>query len=104
MTAIYVLNRVSMESVETTPYELWTGRKPDLSVLRPWGCTTYVHDPSHKYGTLGPKGKKCIFVRYSETSKRFVFMWLQESGSITEFESRDVTFLESEFPNRGGIG
>ena len=32
LTATYVLNRVPSKSVATTPYELWTGRHPDLSV------------------------------------------------------------------------
>ena len=33
-----------------------------------------------------------------------MFIGEQESGSITEFESRDVTFLEDEFPKKGEIG
>jgi len=28
-------------------------------------------------------------------------MELQESGSVTEFESRDVTFIWNEFPRKG---
>jgi len=48
-------------------------------------------------------GKKCIFIRYSETSKGYVSMGLQEHKSITKFESRDVTFLENEFPKNGEI-
>ena len=35
LTATFILNRVPSKSVPTTPYELWTNRKPDLSVLRP---------------------------------------------------------------------
>jgi len=26
-----------------TPYQLWNGTKPDVSHLRVWGCTAYVH-------------------------------------------------------------
>jgi hypothetical protein len=33
-TAAFVLNRASSKSVETTPYELWHGKKPTLSFLR----------------------------------------------------------------------
>lgn len=40
-----------------------------------------------------PKGKKEYFIRYFETSKSCVFIGLQDSGSVTEFESRDVTSL-----------
>ena len=75
------------KSVTSTPYELWTGRKPNLSNLKPWGCATYVHDSSHKYRKLGPKGKKSIFIRYSEHSKGHIFIGENKSGSVTEFES-----------------
>ena len=84
LTATYILNRVSTKSVTSTPYEFWTKRKPDLSNLRPWGSAAYVHDPSHMYGKLGPRGKKCIFIRYSEHSKGYVFIGEHVDGSITE--------------------
>ena len=35
LTAAYILNRVPSKSVPSTSYEVWTGRKPDLSHLRP---------------------------------------------------------------------
>jgi transposase InsO family protein len=104
LTATYVLNRVPTKSVTSTPYELWTTRKPDLSFLKPWGCAAIAHESSHKFGKLGPRGKKCIFIRYSEQSKGHVFIHEQENGSITEFESRDVTFLENDFPRQSEIG
>ena len=69
------------------PYELWIGRKLDLSNLNPWDCAAYVHDSSYKYGKLGPSGKNSIFIRYSEHSKGNVFISENESGSVTEFES-----------------
>ena len=71
------------KSVTSTPYKLWTGRKPDLSNLKPWDCATYVHNSSHKYGKLGPIGKKSIFIRYSEHSKGHVFIGENESGSVS---------------------
>ena len=103
LTAIFILNRVPTKSIATTPYELWIGRKPNLSILKPWGCAAYVHDFSHKYGKLGTRGKKSTFSRYSNVSKRYVFINQQETGSVIEFESRDVTFLKNEFPKKGEI-
>ena len=72
--------------------------------MRPWGCTAYVHDTSSEFGKLGPRGKKSVFVRYSDVSKGYVFVREQDSGTITEFESRDVIFIENEFPKLGQIG
>lgn len=103
LTATYILNKVPSKSVSSTPYELWTGHKPNLKDLRPWGCATYVKDSFSKFGKLGPKGKKCIFIRYSEHSKGYVFIGELEDGSITEIESRDVTFLENDFPKKGDV-
>ena len=34
LTATYVLNRVPSKFVTSTPYELWTGRKLNLSNLK----------------------------------------------------------------------
>ena len=41
-TAAFTLNRAPSKSVETTPYELWFGKKPKLSFLKVWGCNAYV--------------------------------------------------------------
>ena len=97
MTVAYILNRVSRKLVSSTPYELWTGRKPYLNWLHPWGYAACIHDTCHKYGKLGPRRKKCIFIRYSKNSKGFVFIGEDFHGRITEIESRDVTFLEDQF-------
>ena len=37
-TVAFTLNRAPSKSVETTPYELWFGKKPKLSFLKVWGC------------------------------------------------------------------
>ena len=91
------------KSISSTPYELWTSKKPDLSNLRPWGSIGYVHNTSHKHGKLGPRGKKCIFIRCFKHSKGYVLIGEQPDGSVTELESRDVDFIESEFPNIGEV-
>ena len=40
-TTTFTLNRALSTSVDTTPYELWFGKKPKLSFLKVWGCNTY---------------------------------------------------------------
>ena len=100
LTAAYILNHVPSKSVTSTPYELWTGRKLDLMHLRPWGPAAFVRDTSHPHGKLGPRGKKCIFIRHSEHSKGYVLIGEQSDESITKIKSRDVIFLESDFPQR----
>ncbi|KAI6011932.1 hypothetical protein PISMIDRAFT_117620 [Pisolithus microcarpus 441] len=45
-----------------TPYELWHGRKPDVSHLRVWGCTAYVHLQKDQCPALGSHMEKCVFI------------------------------------------
>ena len=93
LTASYILNLVLSKSIHSTPYELWNDEKPNLGNLPQWGCTAYIHNNSHQYGKLSLKGKKYIFIRYYELSKRFVFVGEEADGRVIEFESRDVVFL-----------
>lgn len=99
MIAAYILNRVPSKSVPTTPYELWTGAKPNLENLWPWGCASFVHSTSRKYRKLDPTASKKIFIRYSESSKGYVMYGEHSDGGMTEIESRDVNFIEDDFPS-----
>ena len=59
-TVVYILNRVPSKSVEVTPYEIWTNKKPYLSYMKVWGCHAYVKRTiSDK---LEVKSDKCLFV------------------------------------------
>ena len=66
-------------------------------------CAAYVHSNSHQYEKLSPRRKKCIFIRYSEVSKGFVFLGEEVDERMTKFESQDVVFLEEYYPIRGEI-
>ena len=71
--------------------------------LHLWGSTAYILDNFHKFGKLGIRGKKCIFIRYSENSKGYICIGEDSDGRITEIKSRDVIFLENDFPKKGNI-
>jgi hypothetical protein len=104
MATAYILNRVPSKSVPSTPYELWSGKKPDLSNLRPWGCAGYVHNATHKHGKLGPRANKYVFIRYSDESKGYVMLGEHPDGGVTEIVSCDVEFMENDFPSKGDVG
>jgi len=60
--ATFTLNRVPSKSVVKAPYEMWTGKCPNLSFLKIWGCEVYVKRLiSDK---LTPKSHKCFFMGY----------------------------------------
>ena len=93
MSGTYIINCVPSKSVLSTPYELWKDEMPYLSNMRSWGCAPYIHNTSHEYGKLGLRGKKCIFIRYLEFFKGYVFLGEDMTGKVTKFESRNVIFL-----------
>ena len=61
-TVAFTLNRAPSKSVETTPYELWFGKKPKLSFLKVWGCDAYMK--KFHPDKLKLKSEKCVFIGY----------------------------------------
>ncbi|GJV93957.1 zinc finger, CCHC-type containing protein [Tanacetum coccineum] len=100
LTACYLLNRVPNKRNNTTTYELWYKKRPNLSYLRVWGCRAVVRLPDPKRKTLGEKGIDYIFVGYAEHSKAYMFYVIEpnESVSINSIiESRDAIFNKNRF-------
>lgn len=91
-TVLYIQNRCPHSILEnTTPEEVFTGVKPDLSHLRIFGCPVYIHIPKEKRTKLESSGKKGIFIGYSETSKGYR---IYIPGQRTIEIGRDVIFEE----------
>ena len=89
LTAAFTLNRVPSKTVEKTPYEIWTGRRPSMSFMKIWGCEAYVkRQVSNK---LDPKFDKCFFVGYPKETKGYDF-YNPSEGKV--FVTRTGVFLE----------
>ena len=56
-TMAFTLNRALSKSTETTPYEIWKEKKPNLSFLKIWGCG--VFEKRLQPNKLDPKSHKC---------------------------------------------
>jgi hypothetical protein len=69
--AVYSLNRVSNSTSPLTPYENWYGKKPDISHLRIFGSTAFIHIPKAERRKLESKSFKCYFVEYTLTQKAY---------------------------------
>jgi hypothetical protein len=98
-TVAFILNRVSSKSVETTPYELWHGKKPKLPFLRVWGCEAYVKKLQPE--KLESKAEKCIFVGYPRETLGYTFYHPAEGKT---FVAKTGAFLKKEFLMRGVSG
>ena len=91
-TTAFTLNRAPSKSVETTPYELWFGKKPKLSFLKVWDCNAYKK--KFHPDKLKPKSKKCVFIGYPKETVGYTF-YHRSGGKI--FVAKFGSFLEKEF-------
>ncbi|GJW72774.1 putative ribonuclease H-like domain-containing protein [Tanacetum coccineum] len=100
-TACNVQNRVLViKPHNKTLYELFHGRTPSLSFMRPFRCHVTILNTLDHLGKFDGKVKEGFFVRYSVNSKAFrVF---NSRTRIVE-ETLYVTLLENK-PNVAGSG
>ncbi|GJV87614.1 retrovirus-related pol polyprotein from transposon TNT 1-94 [Tanacetum coccineum] len=100
-TACYVQNRVLVVKPHNkTPYELFHGRTPTLSFMRPFGCPVTILNTIDHLGKFDGKSNEGFFVGYSLNSKAFrVF---NSRRRIVE-ENLHIRFSEST-PNAVGSG
>ena len=93
-TACYTQNRSLINKLHNkTPYELWKGRKPNLSYFHSFGCKCFVHVNGKTHlKTFDERADEAIFLGYSSTSR--AFRVLNKSTMVVE-ESIHVVFDES---------
>ena len=72
-TELYIINRCQIASVHLkTLEEAWSGRKPNLSHLKIFGCVCYVHVPDEVRTKLDLKSEECIFIGYAIEQKGYI--------------------------------
>jgi len=90
---VYVKNRCPSNAIRNkTPYEIWYGHIPLVKHLKVFGSTFYALIPKVHRNKLGGSSRKCIFLRYSNTSKAYR---LYDEVNKKFVVSKDVIFLES---------
>ncbi|CEH16360.1 retrotransposon ty1-copia subclass [Ceraceosorus bombacis] len=93
--ATYLTNRLpSAANNDMTPVEKWSGDKPNLSFLRVFGSTAYVHiDKSKRASKFSETAEKCTFIGYAPGTAAYWF-WSPERHKV--IVSRDARILELE--------
>ncbi|GJT18370.1 putative ribonuclease H-like domain-containing protein [Tanacetum coccineum] len=82
-TACYVQNRVLVVKPHNkTPYELFHGRTPTLSFMRPFGCPVTILNTIDHLGKFNGKVDEGFFVGYSLNSSRPD--WLFDIDALTK--------------------
>ncbi|GJR74554.1 putative RNA-directed DNA polymerase [Tanacetum coccineum] len=90
---VHILNRVPSISVPKTPYEIWTGRKPNLRYLRVWGCQVEAKLYNPQSRKLDLKTIGCFFIGHPERSKGYRFYCPSHGTRIVE--THHAEFLEN---------
>jgi len=94
-TAVFLHNRTNIVNPQgQTPHELFTGQKPDVSLLRTFGCKAIVHSAEEHPGKFDARGLMGIFVGY-DIKRELCYRVLVGDKIIV---SRDVRIIENEFP------
>ena len=92
-TATYLYNRSPTNAVQDkTPYEAWTGNKPNVSHLCIYGCDAYAHVPKDERSKLDSKTRRSIFPGYEQEVKGYR---LYDKAQKRVFYSRNVVFNET---------
>ncbi|KAK2452140.1 putative mitochondrial protein [Trifolium repens] len=93
-TACYIQNRIYIRPLlNQTTYELFKGRKPNISYFHQFGCTCYILNNKAYKRKFDAKACKGIFIGYSERSKAYR---VYNSETNTVEESIHVRFDDKE--------
>jgi len=95
-TFVYLLNRSINKNVESTPFELYYGRKPRVSHLKIFGCLAFVKTLIKKRSgyqpKLEPRAQRGMMVGYERDFSYRIFVPEEKKIII----SRDVKFDEGK--------
>jgi len=72
-TACHIINRCLIRPIlKKTPYELWNGKKPNISYFHPFGYKCFIHNNGKdNLGKFDPKSDEGIFLGYSPSSRAY---------------------------------
>ena len=94
-TTCYISNWAYIcKKLDKTPYELYRGRKPNLSHLHIFACKCFIHNNGKdNLGKLDPKSDEGIFLGYSNRSKAYR---VYNKRTCVVVESVHVVFSKTE--------
>ncbi|CAI7870400.1 unnamed protein product [Closterium sp. NIES-54] len=96
--AAWIRNRLPTKVLPgKTPFEAWSGTKPNLSRLRTFGCLCYYHVPDPICHKLQPKTRAAIYLGIAANERAWRVWDLSDKRVVM---SRDVVFDEDKFPTK----
>ncbi|KAH9754602.1 retrovirus-related pol polyprotein from transposon RE1 [Citrus sinensis] len=96
LTTCYLINRTPSVLLDgQTPYERLFGKAPSYANIRSFGCLAYAYNRDHRGDKFASRSRRYIFMGYPFGKKGW---YLYDLESASFFTSRDVTFVEHDFP------
>ena len=78
-----------------TPFEAWSGTKPNVSHLQEFGCDVWILDEDKNRSKLAPKSKKMIFTGFEDGPKAVCYY----NATTQKIKvSRNFVFNQNEEP------
>ena len=97
--AVYIKNRLPHMSIKNTPFEAFTGTKPDMHNFKIFGSKVYAKKPGKRPFKLDHHTASGYFLGYTATDKNVVYIDSQ-SGKVKT--ATHVIFDEAHMSNRSG--
>ena len=94
MTAAYVRNRCYQQRLKNTAYFAFTGSKPNISNMHPFGTTCFVHEVQPK-SKLDARSKEGKFVGYDRETPSYL-VYFPDTRKVVK--RRSVKFKAASNP------
>ena len=89
---VYILNRVQTKALkDSTPFEMWTGRKPHIDHLKVFGCVAHMKIVKGHLKKLEDRSIRLVHLGIEKGSKAYRLL---DPNSGKVYVNRDVVFEE----------
>ena len=95
--AVYIKNRLQFKSLQLTPFQSFTGKKPDLSRLRIFGSRVRTRRPGRRPAKLDTHSDNGIFLSFGATDANAYFIddassYIRSAGYFAGLRSHTCLF------------
>lgn len=83
-------------NTKQTPYQLWKGRKPNVSYFHPFGCVVYIQNDREALHKFDAKSDEKLFMGYTSNSRAYR---MYNNHTMKMMKSTNVLFDDKILPS-----